>query len=182
MRPDGSGEAVLDTGRWNMQNVSWSPNGRCLAGFAHPYRLNGQDYYGTPTLYGVMSAAGGLPNVGLPLLDCPGPVCGSSVEFPVIGPQWLPDGRSLVAYVRVGKLRPGGEPRFSTGHIFRMRTSGAGARLLLRRAAFPIVSPGGRTMATFDLRNQTGFIATSSGRRLSTLGNLQALAWVPRRR
>ena len=179
---DGTRTSTLESGRWQMSNVSWSPNGRCLTGFAHPYPLDNGATYPQPPAWSVISATGGLPSQVLPRMSCPGEVCGPPITTPVGGPQWFPDGRSILTYVRVGKLRPSGDPVFLTGHVFSVRLSGAGPRILIRRASSPILSPDGRKMAAFDLRRQTGFIATSSGRRLNTLGDLQVEAWVPRPR
>ena len=182
VRADGTGTSILESGRWRMNNVSWSPNGRCLTGFTHPEPTDSGEEYAGPPLWSVISADGGLPSPVNPRLRCPGVLCGPPITVPFGGPQWFPDGRSLLSYVRVGKQGPGREPVFVTGHVFRMGLSGAGVRILIRRASSPVLSPDGRKMAAFDLRRQTGFIATSSGRRLNTLHELQVEAWVPRPR
>jgi hypothetical protein len=176
VHPDGTGAKALDTGQWLLQQISWSPNGRCVAGIATWRRGAGSHFDGGG--FAIVGAGGGRPNLFLPDF-CPAAACAEEPEVTVR--RWTADGRGLIS--ALGVADDFNATSFDDVHLIRMGLSGRGARLIAKHLTLPVVSPDGRLVAGAQKgRVSNTRILTSRGRQVRRLRKLLVLAWMPRRR
>ena len=172
VHPDGTGAKALDTDQWLMQQISWSPNGRCVAGVAS-WRPGPAIHFDGGG-FAIVGASGGQPNLFLPDF-CPAAAC---AEPRLTVRHWTADGRGLITAIGVAD-HPG--TSYDDVHLIRMGLSGQGTHLIAKHLNLPVVSPDGRLIAGYDKGRNTR-IVTIRGRQVRRLRKLIVLSWVPRRR
>jgi hypothetical protein len=170
VHPEGTGAKALDTGPWRFTEVSWSPNGRCLAGQA-AFKPEGEPLF-RPSAWGIVGADGGQPNVFFP--RCPSAL--GCIRAPDVWvTRWTRDGRALIDALGTGDPR---KQKIEALHVVRTNLSGTSSRVIGRHMNFPVLSPDGRLLTAWSGNGSR--VLTVSGRRVRRLARMGVLAWAPK--
>jgi dipeptidyl aminopeptidase/acylaminoacyl peptidase len=183
IHPDGTGLHALDAGGYLLLDAGWSPNGRCLAGFAHYHREPGDAYAGDAGL-AVLPAEGGRPDTFFPHVPCPrSGWAGCASGPPSFGPDaagyvdWTSDGRGLLMLRGLWR-RPTADPARTDAVRVGLSASAAG-RVLARDALIPHLSPDNRFLVGYS-RARKAFVVYRGRRVVHRFGrHFHAMAWAP---